>query len=90
MYRIAYTGTFKKDYKRLSKRHYNLDLFQIVVSILENNGTLPSEYQPHKLSGNYSDCWECHLSPDWLLIWMQDDDQQELIFIRTGTHSDLF
>lgn len=90
MYSIAYTGAFKRDYKRCSKRNYNLSLLQKAVELLEADGTLPSNYKPHKLSGDFSDCWECHIQPDWLLIWLQDDTQNELTFIRTGSHSDLF
>jgi mRNA interferase YafQ len=90
MYSIAYTGAFKKDYKRCSKRNYNLSLLQKAVELLEADGTLPSNYKPHKLSGDFSDCWECHIQPDWLLLWLQDDTLNELTFIRTGSHSDLF
>ena len=90
MYSIAYTGAFKRDYKRCSKRNYNLSLLQKAVELLEADGTLPSNYKPHKLSGDFSDCWECHIQPDWLLIWLQDDTLNELTFIRTGSHSDLF
>jgi len=90
MYSIAYTGAFKKDYKRCSKRNYNLQLLQHAVEMLEISGTLSESFKPHKLSGDFNDCWECHILSDWLLIWMQNDSQKELIFIRIGTHSDLF
>jgi len=65
-------------------------LLQKVVSLLAEAGTLPSKYRPHKLSGNYDNCWECHLKGDWLLIWLQNDKELTLLFINTGTHSDLF
>jgi mRNA interferase YafQ len=90
MYNISYTGTFKKDYKRCIKRNYNLSLLQKSIEILESSGILPINYKPHKLSGNYSDCWECHIQSDWLMIWLQNDIDKELVFIRTGTHADLF
>ena len=90
MYSIAYTGAFKKDYKRCSKRNNNLQLLQDAVELLESTGSLPPNYKAHKLSGDYSDCWECHISPDWLLIWLQDETLNELTFIRTGSHADLF
>ena len=51
---------------------------------------LPPKYRPHKLSGNYSNCWECHIKEDWLLVWLQNDNELTLLFINTGTHSDLF
>ena len=90
MYSIAFTGAFKKDYKRCSRRNYNLQILQHAVEMLESTGTLTPNFKPHKLSGDYNDCWECHLLPDWIIIWIQDNIQKELTFIRTGSHSDLF
>ena len=58
--------------------------------MLEAEGKLPSAYLPHKLMGNYADCWECHLKPDWLLAWEQNDMELTLLFTGTGTNSDLF
>jgi mRNA interferase YafQ len=58
--------------------------------MIARNEVLPSKYKPHKLVGDYRDCWECHLNPDWLLIWQTDDKKNVLLLIRTGTHSDLF
>ncbi|UOE42489.1 type II toxin-antitoxin system YafQ family toxin [Chryseobacterium suipulveris] len=54
------------------------------------SGTLPKKYKPHKLSRNYANCWECHIKPDWLLIWQHNDQELILLFLNTGTHSDLF
>ena len=67
-----------------------MELIQKVISILSNTGKLPEKYKPHKLSGNYENCWECHIKGDWLLIWMQNDQELTLLFTNTGTHSDLF
>jgi mRNA interferase YafQ len=67
-----------------------MELIQKVISILSNTGKLPAKYKPHKLSGNYENCWECHIKGDWLLIWMQNDQELTLLFTNTGTHSDLF
>ena len=64
--------------------------FKDVVSILMENGSLPLQYQPHKLSGKYKGKWECHIESDWLLVWDQNDTELTLLFIDTGTHSDLF
>jgi mRNA interferase YafQ len=61
-----------------------------VLEILETEGKLPEKYLSHKLSGSYINYWECHLQPDWLLIWEQNEAQKEIKMIRTGTHSDLF
>lgn len=58
--------------------------------ILEEAGTLPSSYSPHKLSGNYSGFWEGHIKPDWLIIWQHFLQENEIWLTRTGTHSDLF
>ena len=90
MYSIAYTGAFKKDYKRCTKRNYDLQLLQQAISILETTGLLHANYKAHKLSGDYKDFWECHILPDWILIWTQDNIHKELTLIRTGSHSDLF
>jgi len=90
MYNISYTGSFKKDYKRCIKRNYNLTLLQKAIEILVETGNLPTNYKPHKLSGDYSDCWECHIQVDWLMIWLQNEEERELTLIRTGTHADLF
>ncbi|WP_455992874.1 type II toxin-antitoxin system RelE/ParE family toxin, partial [Prevotella sp.] len=65
-------------------------VFEAALRILVEKGSLPQNYKPHKLSGKYRGLWECHLQPDWLLIWFQDDDKLILQLIDTGTHSDLF
>jgi mRNA interferase YafQ len=72
------------------RRGYDLALLEVVILLLEETGQLPPKYKPHKLSGNYRNCWECHILPDWLLIWQQDDTVLTLLFLDTGTHSDLF
>ena len=54
------------------------------------NGSLPAKYHPHKLSGDMDGIWECHIQPDWLMTWEQNDTQLTLLFLRTGTHADLF
>ena len=90
MYQVRITKTFRKDTERCRKRGYDMELLKEAVRILEAEGKLPSTYRPHKLSGNYEGCWECHLKGDWLLIWEQYDDELLLLFTGTGTHSDLF
>ncbi|MCD8091994.1 MAG: type II toxin-antitoxin system YafQ family toxin [Bacteroides sp.] len=89
-YTLAYTGQFKKDLKRCQKRGYNLELLHRAITLLQETGSLPAEYKAHILSGQYSGCWECHIKPDWLLIWQQDDKELTLLFLNTGTHPDLF
>lgn len=89
-YIIEYTGSFKKDYKRCVRRNLDISLLKRAISLLAETGTLPQEYKPHRLSGRYSGFWECHIQPDWLLVWQQDDNVLRLLFSRTGTHSDIF
>jgi mRNA interferase YafQ len=90
MYKIKTTNCFEKDTERCIKRNYDLSPLEMVVSFLESNGKLPPHFKFHILSDNYSDCRECHLKPDWLLIWRQNDELLEIELLRTGTHSDLF
>lgn len=89
-YTIIPSKRFQKDMKRCEKRGYNMQLVKDAIVLLAETGTLPEKYRPHKLSGQYDGCWECHLKPDWLLIWEQNDTELILLFTGTGTHSDLF
>ena len=90
MYSIDYTKRFKKDLKRCQKRGLDLLLIHDAIALLRTTGTLPVQYRPHKLSGNRDGQWECHIEPDWLMTWEQNDTQLTLLFLQTGTHSDLF
>lgn len=90
MYQIKTTNRFNKDLKRCRKRGYDMELLKGVIQILASKGSLPKKYKPHKLKGKYEGLWECHIKPDWLLIWLQDDKELILILMNTGTHSDLF
>jgi len=90
MYKVVATNKFKKDFKRCMKRGLKENLLKEVVILLEKNGKLPEKYKPHKLSGDYTGNWECHIQPDWLLIWEQNEEIKLISLIRTGTHSDLF
>ena len=89
MYTIFYTNKFDKDVKRCVKRGLDIAKLQEATRILAEEGSLPMQYHPHKLSGDYANCWECHIEPNWLMIWQQNDTQLTLLFMRTGTHSDL-
>ena len=89
-YEIIASARFKKDLKRCQRRGLDMTLIYNAMSILSNTGTLPSEYHPHKLKGNFDGQWECHIKPDWLMTWEQNDNQLTLLFLQTGTHSDLF
>ena len=89
-YTIYFSNQFKRSYKRCLKRGYDKALFEKVVTILSETGTLPANYRPHKLTGQWKGLWECHIQPDWLLIWEQRDNELILILTDIGTHTDLF
>ena len=90
MYIIKVTNQFKKDWKLCVKRGYPMDLLQEVITLLAQTGTLPAQYKAHKLSGVRTGEWECHIRPDWLLVWEQNDTNLILLMLNTGTHSDIF
>jgi mRNA interferase YafQ len=89
-YKIIPSKRFEKDMKRCQKRGYNMQLIKDAILLLAETGTLPSEYKPHQLHGDRKGQWECHIQPDWLLIWEQRDQELILVMLNTGTHSDLF
>lgn len=83
----------KKDYKRLKKRGLPLEKLKEAIRILSETGTLPLEYRPHKLGGDYAGKWECHIggpNSNWLMVWGQNDTELTLLMLRTGTHSDIY
>ena len=90
MYRVRTTKRFDKGLKLCLKRGLDIQLIYDAIALLKTTGKLPAAYRPHKLSGQYAGCWECHLKPDWLLIWEQNDTEFILLFTGTGTHADLF
>jgi mRNA interferase YafQ len=90
LFTLNTTKQFEKDYKLCVKRGLNIDLLNNLFELLENTGTLPLKYKPHKLRGEYMNHFECHIQPDWLLIWFTDNDNNEIYLVRTGSHGDLF
>ena len=90
MYSVSYTNRFKKDLRRCVRRGLDVNLILTAVKFLESTGKLPKEYRPHLLKGNHKGQWECRIQPDWLMTWEQNDNQFTLLFLQTGTHSDLF
>lgn len=90
MLKVVASGKFKKDLKLAIKRGYNMTLMDEVVTSLSNGEILPLKYRDHDLSGDYKGCRECHITPDWLLIYEIIEDELVLYLTRTGTHSDLF
>ena len=86
--KLICTKKFSKDVKRAKRRNQNLESLQKVIKMLQSGDTLPQEYKLHPLKGIYSGYMECHIEPDWLLIWKADS--KAVYLTRTGTHSDLF
>ena len=89
-YKIIPSSRFKKDLKTAIKRNYNLDLLSEVVDMLSEGRPLPEKNKDHALSGEYEGCRECHITPDWLLVYEKTEDTLILYLTRTGSHSDLF
>lgn len=87
-YNIEYSGKFKKDLKTCQKRGYNMELIKQIINKLRIPEPLEPKNRNHGLSGNYTDYMECHILPDWLLIYRYNGDFLEVT--RTGTHADLF
>ena len=88
MLNAFYTSQFKRDYKLQQKRNQDLVLLDDVIKILVKENSLPAKNKDHFLQGNYKNYRECHIEPDWLLIYKIEADN--IYFVRTGTHSDLF
>ena len=89
-YTVRPTSRFQKDLKRIARRGYNTELLTAVIKKLANGEPLAQKHRDHALMGDYAGCRECHITPDWLLIYEISDDTLLLYLTRTGTHSDLF
>lgn len=89
-YEIKNTTQFKKDYKLAKRRGLNLNLLKQIITKIANGETLEEKYRDHALSGNWNGHRECHIQPDWLLVYRIDENVLVLTLTRTGTHSDLF
>lgn len=90
MYTIRPSTRFQKDLKRIQKRGYNIALLTEVIKQLAYGKELPPKNRDHQLVGDYAGCRECHITPDWLLVYELSDSELILYLTRTGTHSDLF
>ena len=90
MLKLQISTKFRKDYKRIKKRGYNLSLLQDILDKLCAKEPLEPKHRDHAPSGSYKGFRECHIQPDWLLIYAIDDDRLILVASRTGTHADLF
>ena len=89
-YDVQFTTQFKKDLKLAKKQNKDLDKLFSVIEVLARGETLPPQYRDHDLSGNYKGTRECHVEPDWLLIYEIQDNILVLMLYRLGTHSELF
>ncbi len=87
---IYFTSRFRRDYKLMIKRGMKSSLFKEVVEMLCTRQQLPEKYRDHDLSGEYAGFRECHILPDWLLVYRIEEDRLMLTLFRTGTHNDLF
>ncbi len=89
-YIVKPTTQFKKDFKLAMKRSMKIELLEEVIAMLAMSETLPDKHKDHALTGNWVGHRECHILPDWLLIYRIEDEVLVLTLARTGTHSDLF
>lgn len=90
IYKLQQTTQFKKDCKRMKKRGRNLQDLREVLELLQTGKPLPENNRDHELAGNLAGFRECHIQPDWLLIYLVLKDRLVLTLMRTGSHSDLF
>ncbi len=90
MYQVKFTTAYKKAYKLMKKRGIDISLLDEVVDLLRQERQLEERYHYHGLTGDLADFRECHIKPDWLLIYLIENDILTLTLIDTGSHSDLF
>jgi len=90
MLKPVYTKRFEKSISLCIKRGYDIELFKEIAVLLNEDIPLPLRCRPHKLTGEFTNHLECHIKPDWLLIYRYDAEHTQIIFEDTGTHSDLF
>ena len=89
---IRIQNQFKKDLKKANRNpHKNVELLKIIINdSLRENKPVPEKHKPYVLTGDWKPCWECHIQPDFLLIWDVDNQAEELILVRCGSHAELF
>lgn len=88
MRELHYTNQMKRDLRLVKKRGKDLKKLGVTTHFLQAGTPLPEKYHNHKLSGDYKDHWECHIEPDWLLIYLID--KATVTLVRTGSHAELF
>ena len=90
MYNLRFTNKIQRNIKLMKKRGKDLDKLTVVLKLLQNDEELPSKYKDHALTGNYIGCRECHIEPDWLLVYEIINEELIILLLTTGSHSDLF
>jgi mRNA interferase YafQ len=90
MLKLETTSRYRKDRKLMKKQGKDISLLLAIIRKLQNREVLDTKYRDHPLHGNYNGCRECHITPDWLLIYSIDNEVLILTAVRTGSHSDLF
>lgn len=90
MFKLEFTHQYLKDIKLARKRNFDESKLNAIILLLLKGEKLPSQNKNHKLSGKYKNLYECHITPDWLLIYSKKESVKLITLIRTGTHSDLF
>ena len=90
MYNLRFTNKIQRNIKLMKKRGKDLDKLTVVLKLLQNGEELHSKYKDHALTGNYIGCRECHIEPDWLLVYEIINEELIILLLTTGSHSDLF
>lgn len=90
MLKVRFTNQFKKEYKKALKQKKPVEKLFLIIEKLAKSETLPESNKDHSLTGDFKECRECHIEPDWLLIYKQNQEELVLQLMRLGSHSDLF
>lgn len=90
MYNLRFTNKMQRNIKLMKKRGKDLEKLKVVLKLLQQGQELPAKYKDHALSGDYIGCRECHIEPDWLLVYEILNNELLILLLTTGTHSDLF
>ena len=90
MYQVKFTNKFKKSYKLMKKRGYDMKLLESIIDTLRQGKKLEAKHRNHALTGDFRGYHECHIKPDWLLVYLIENDILTLTMMNTGSHSDLF
>lgn len=90
MYQVRFTTAFKKSYKLMKKRGMDISALDTVIDLLRQGKQLDAKYRDHGLTGNFIGFRECHIKPDWLLVYLIENDILTLTLVDTGSHSDIF